>query len=79
MTFENNECRSHGGTVYSVEDQPPHTVTNAATVAAASSREDAPFATLFDIQLPIFKQRVVFRNNVASLGEGNRNWGIGVV
>ena len=60
--------------MYTVQDQAPRVASTAATVAAASTRPESPFPFLFDMGLPIFKRRVVFRNNIAPLGAGKEVW-----
>ncbi len=48
-------------------------------MAAASTKVEKSLAKLFDMAVPIFKHRVVFRDNVAPLGEGNGLWGMGAL
>ena len=82
VTFQNNVCHGHSGTVYAVQDQPSHHAVAAITASSGSADPntgEVTSATPFDMTLPVFKRRIVFRNNIAPLKEGKIVWGIAIV
>ena len=65
VSFTNNVCKGHGGTVYWVSDATVGVSTSAGAVGAVGGSSAG--ALLFDPQLPNYPRRVVFSRNTAAL------------